>query len=40
VAMLAIDGQLGPDPKAADALARFALERLATGIAASPSPYA
>ena len=36
VAMLAIDGQLGPDPKAADALARFALERLATGIAASP----
>ena len=33
VAMLAIDGQLGPDPKAADALARFALERLSTGIA-------
>jgi hypothetical protein len=33
VAMLAIDGQLGPDPKAADALARFAVERLATGIA-------
>jgi len=33
VAMLAIDGQLGPDPKTADALARFALERLATGIA-------
>ena len=36
VAMLAIDGQLGPDPKAADALAIFALERLSTGIAASP----
>ena len=36
VAMLAIDGQLGPDPKAADALATFALERLSTGIAASP----
>lgn len=33
VAMLAIDGQLGPDPRAADALARFALERLSTGIA-------
>jgi AcrR family transcriptional regulator len=33
VAMLAIDGQLGPDPKAAGALTRFALERLATGIA-------
>ena len=32
VAMLAIDGQLGPDPKAADALARFSLERLSTGI--------
>ncbi len=36
VAMLAIDGQLGPDPKAADALGTFALERLSTGIAASP----
>jgi AcrR family transcriptional regulator len=36
VAMLAIDGQLGPDPKEADTLARFALERLSTGIA----PYA
>jgi len=36
VAMLAIDGQLGPDPKAAAALATFALERLSTGIAASP----
>jgi AcrR family transcriptional regulator len=36
VAMLAIDGQLGPDPTEADALARFALERLSTGIA----PYA
>ena len=36
VAMLAIDGQLGPDPKAAEALAIFALERLSTGIAASP----
>src|SRR6185295_10497013 len=42
MAMLAIDGQLGPDPKAAEALATFALERLSTGIAASseslPSP--
>ncbi len=36
MAMLAIDGQLGPDPKAAEALATFALERLSTGIAASP----
>jgi AcrR family transcriptional regulator len=36
VAMLAIDGQLGPDPKAANALAIFALERLSTGIATSP----
>jgi AcrR family transcriptional regulator len=36
VAMLAIDGQLEPDPKAADALATFALERLSTGIAANP----
>jgi len=36
VAMLAIDGQLGPDPKAAEALAIFALERLSTGIAARP----
>lgn len=32
VAMLAIDGQLGPDPKAADTLVRFTLERLSTGI--------
>ena len=32
VAMLAIDGQLGPDPSAADALSRLALDRLATGI--------
>jgi len=30
--MLAIDGQLGPDPTIADTLTRFALERLATGI--------
>jgi len=36
MAMLAIDGQLGPDPKAAEALATFALERLSTGIAANP----
>jgi AcrR family transcriptional regulator len=36
MAMLAIDGQLGPDPKAAEALATFALERLSTGIVASP----
>jgi AcrR family transcriptional regulator len=34
IAMLAIDGQLGPDPSAADALIRLALKRLETGIAA------
>jgi AcrR family transcriptional regulator len=33
VAMLAIDGQLGPDPGIADGLARFAIERLKYGIA-------
>jgi AcrR family transcriptional regulator len=33
VAMLAINGQLGPDPAAAEALARFAVERLEYGIA-------
>jgi AcrR family transcriptional regulator len=33
IAMLAIDGQLGPDPSVADALATFAVERLRTGIA-------
>jgi AcrR family transcriptional regulator len=35
VAMLAIDGQLGPDPAAADALARLAVDRLKYGIATS-----
>jgi AcrR family transcriptional regulator len=38
IAMLAIDGQLGPDPSVADALTQFAIERLHTGIAASSSP--
>lgn len=38
VAMLAIDGQLGPDPAAADALAALATERLATGIGLNPTP--
>jgi AcrR family transcriptional regulator len=38
VAMLAIDGQLGPDPAAADALAALATERLATGIGLHPTP--
>ena len=38
VAMLAIDGQLGPDPAAADALAVLATERLATGIGLNPTP--
>jgi AcrR family transcriptional regulator len=39
VAMLSIDGQLGPDPTpSADALSRFALERLMTGIALIPNP--
>jgi AcrR family transcriptional regulator len=33
IAMLAIDGQLGPDPSVADALTQFAIERLHTGIA-------
>jgi AcrR family transcriptional regulator len=33
IAMLAIDGQLGPDPSVADALTLFAIERLHTGIA-------
>jgi AcrR family transcriptional regulator len=32
IAMLAIDGQLGPDPSVADALTQFAIERLHTGI--------
>jgi AcrR family transcriptional regulator len=40
VAMLAIDGQLGPDPAAADALAFLATERLATGIGLNPTPPA
>jgi AcrR family transcriptional regulator len=34
IAMLAIDGQLGPDPAAADRLIHFAIERLREGIAA------
>jgi AcrR family transcriptional regulator len=34
VAMLAIDGQLGPNPSAGEALSCVALDRLATGIAA------
>ena len=34
IAMLAIDGQLGPDPGAAETLVPYALSRLATGIAA------
>ena len=33
IAMLAIDGQLGPDPSVAAALTQFAIERLHTGIA-------
>jgi AcrR family transcriptional regulator len=37
VAMLAIDGQLGPDPNAADALVTLATERLATGIGLNPT---
>jgi AcrR family transcriptional regulator len=32
IAMLAIDGQLGPDPSVADSLTTFSLERLRTGI--------
>jgi hypothetical protein len=31
--MLAIDGQLGPDPSTSEALTTFALERLMTGVA-------
>jgi AcrR family transcriptional regulator len=38
VAMLAIDGQLGPDPAAADALTLLTVERLAAGIGLSPAP--
>jgi AcrR family transcriptional regulator len=34
IAMLAIDGQLGPDPAVAEALVPFATERLRLGIAA------
>jgi hypothetical protein len=33
IAMLTIDGQLGPDEAVSDALTAFALERLMTGIA-------
>jgi AcrR family transcriptional regulator len=38
IAMLAIDGQLGPDPSVADALTQFAIERVHACIAASPNP--
>jgi AcrR family transcriptional regulator len=38
VASLAIDGQLGPDAKARDTLAAFAIERLFTGIAKRSEP--
>jgi AcrR family transcriptional regulator len=39
VAMLSIDGQLGPDPSpSADALSRFALDRLEAAIGLIPSP--
>jgi AcrR family transcriptional regulator len=38
VAMLSIDGQLGPDPAAADALTTVAIERLATGLGFQPTP--
>jgi len=38
IAMLAIDGQLGPDPSVAGALTQFAIERLHTGIAPGLSP--
>ena len=37
VAMLAIDGQLGPDPAVADALTKLTIERLATGIGLDPA---
>jgi AcrR family transcriptional regulator len=40
VASLAIDGQLGPDPKARDALVSFALERLFTGVENQPETKA
>lgn len=38
VAMLAIDGQLGPDPSAADALVTLAIERLAGGLGLNATP--
>jgi AcrR family transcriptional regulator len=38
VAMLAIDGQLGPERAAADALAAFAVERLSAGLFAPAPP--
>jgi AcrR family transcriptional regulator len=38
VASLAIDGQLGPDPKVRDELISFALERLFTGVEARARP--
>jgi AcrR family transcriptional regulator len=37
VAMLAIDGQLGPDPTAADALTTLTIDRLATGLGLNPT---
>jgi hypothetical protein len=39
VAMLSIDGQLGPNPSpSADALSRFALDRLEAAIGLTPGP--
>jgi AcrR family transcriptional regulator len=38
VAMLTIDGQLGPDQTAADALTTLTIERLATGLGLNPRP--
>ncbi len=35
IAMLAINGQLGPDPQAADALVRFGIERMHAGLLAA-----
>jgi AcrR family transcriptional regulator len=38
VAMLAIDGQLGPEPSAADALVTLVIERLARGLGLNATP--
>jgi hypothetical protein len=35
--MLAIDGQLGPDPSAAEALTAFTIDRLSAGLGATTS---